>query len=251
VAVAGSRRDARAVADTWVASFLTVRHRQVVAAFAAAKRRLSARIESAGAGRRRVLRGRIVTLNALESNLLGGSVVSPARATEPDLVPWPVPLVGLALGIALAAGLGLRDGRVRTRWLLRALGGPPLIARVLRPRDGTGLLGARIAALARRRVILSPVEGPAGPAQGLARVLEGDDSLVGLPADVLEPAAAQRSVSADDAWLVVVPLGSLTREQLELRFTELAGGSRAPDGMVAVEERPPLFRRPHLPARRP
>jgi hypothetical protein len=243
VAVAGSRRDAGRVADAWARSFLRIRTRQVVTAFAAARRRLAARLTSARAGERRDLRARLLTFRALESNLSGGKVVSPASVTGPALVPWPVPLVGLALGIALAAGLGLRDGRVRTRSLLRTLGGPPLI--------GTGLLGVRIAALDRGRMVLSPVEGAAGPATAVARALDGDDLLAGLPASVVGADEARRGVGGDDAWLLVVPLGLLTREELAQRFIELAGGSRPPDGMVAVEERLALFRRLRRPARHP
>jgi hypothetical protein len=240
VAKGGSEEGARTLADAWAASFLTVRGRQVRAAFAQAERRLSAGMASARGTDRRALRERLMALGALERNLPGGSVASSAALTgSGDLILWSAPLVGLALGIALAAGLGLRDGRVRTRSLLGTLGGPALFARVVRPGSGAGLLGARLAALGRRRVVLSPVDGPPGSARALAHALDGD------------AAAAPEDVAEEDAWLVVVPLGRLTRGQLEQRFSELEGGRREPDGMVAVEERLASFRRPRALARRP
>ncbi len=240
---AGSKPGARLLALTWANSFFHVRQRQIAAALAQAERRFGTDIGAASGGRRRALRQRLLSLEALGSNLPGGQLLdSPQDAGSRNLLPWRAPLAGLLLGIALAGGLGFRDGRVRTRSLLRRLGGPPLLGAASAADEGLGLAAARIASLGRRRLIVSPVDGPPGSALALARSAASEPALTGVAVELTAADEAQRSVTPDDAWLLVVPLSTLSRDRLERRFAELTAGGRGPDGMVARRARLGRFR---------
>jgi hypothetical protein len=234
VARAPSKPRARLLASVWADSFLHVRQLQIGRALASSKRRLNRAIATAGGGRRRALRERLITLEALGTNLPGGALVdSPSVSSGSGLLPWKAPLAGLLLGIVLAAWLGLRAGRVRTRSLLTRLGGPQLLGVVARPRDGLGLAAARIASLGREHVVISPLAGPADAAAGLARAAGSEPVMAGVAVEPAPLEVARRQVGPRDAWLLAVPLGLLTRQQLERRFAELASGGRQPDGMLA------------------